>query len=150
MINVGFASNRLAVIAGLAAVFVLALTATIDAQKSPPGYYTRAQAASGAAVYSARCQQCHGVNLQGQAGPALVGPVFQAYVGKSGTAATLYDFTSRQMPADAPGTLTQQQYLDVTAFILSRNGYPAGNLPLTTATLSQVADDHPQSVPKLP
>ena len=104
-----------------------------------PGHYTRAQAASGAAVYSATCQQCHGVNLQGQSGPGLVGAAFRNYVGKAGTAASLEDFIARQMPADKPGSLTQQQYLDVTAFLLSRNGYPAGDVPLTKSTLADVA-----------
>ncbi|HWT05095.1 MAG TPA: PQQ-binding-like beta-propeller repeat protein, partial [Xanthomonadales bacterium] len=103
-----------------------------------PGHYTRAQAASGAAVYTATCQQCHGVNLQGQSGPGLVGAAFRKYVGKAGTAASLEDFIARQMPADKPGSLTQQQYLDVTAYLLARNGYPAGNVPLTKSTLAEV------------
>jgi PQQ-dependent dehydrogenase (methanol/ethanol family) len=103
-----------------------------------PGYYTRAQAASGAAVYSGQCSQCHGVNLQGGSGPALVGQAFKAYVGKAGTAASLYDFIHRQMPADKPGSLTQQQYLDVTAFLLSRNGYPAGDVALSPSNLANV------------
>jgi PQQ-dependent dehydrogenase (methanol/ethanol family) len=56
----------------------------------------------------------------------------------AGTAAQLYDFISRQMPQDKPGTLSQQQYLDATAYVLSRNGFPAGNTPLGIGTLSQV------------
>jgi alcohol dehydrogenase (cytochrome c) len=80
---------------------------------------------------------CHGANLQGESGTPLTGATFsQAYGG--GTAAQLYDFLSRQMPLDAPGTLTQQQYLDVTAYILSRNGLAAGDAPLTTGSLDQV------------
>jgi hypothetical protein len=42
------------------------------------------------------------------------------------------------MPLDAPGSLSQKQYLDVTAFILERNGLPPGDVPLSTASLSQV------------
>jgi alcohol dehydrogenase (cytochrome c) len=133
-------SSRIAkhAIAGLAATAGLLLAGSIsEAQRT--GHYTQAQAAAGAVVYSAKCSQCHGVNLQGQSGPALVGAVFQAYVGKSGTAASLYDFIHTQMPADKPGSLSQQQYLNVTAFILSRNGYPAGDLPLTPGVLAQVS-----------
>ena len=103
-----------------------------------PGYYTRAQAASGAAVYTAHCQQCHGVSLEGQSGPALVGAAFKKYVGRAGTAASLYDFISRQMPADKPGSLSQQNYLDVTAYLISRNGYPAGDVALSPSTLANV------------
>ncbi|HEX3550968.1 MAG TPA: PQQ-binding-like beta-propeller repeat protein [Candidatus Elarobacter sp.] len=125
-------------------VFVAAIALTLGAAAggaagaAPTGHYTTAQAKSGATVYSASCQQCHGVNLQGQSGPALVGAAFSSYVGKSGTAQSLFDFISRQMPADHPGSLTQQQYLDVTAFILSRNGYAADRTPLTMANLAQV------------
>jgi PQQ-dependent dehydrogenase (methanol/ethanol family) len=103
-----------------------------------PGYYTRAQAASGAAVYTAHCQQCHGVSLEGQSGPALAGTAFKKYVGRAGTAASLYDFISRQMPADKPGSLSQQNYLDVTAYLISRNGYPAGDVALSPSTLANV------------
>lgn len=130
------ASFRTTAVTAIAAMFVVLAAGSLRA--ASPAYYTRAQAASGAAVYSASCQQCHGVRLQGQSAPALTGSTFQSYVGKSGTAASLYDFISRQMPADHPGSLTQQQYLDVTAFILSRNGYPAGRDPLTKANLAQV------------
>ncbi|MDP9105539.1 MAG: PQQ-binding-like beta-propeller repeat protein [Candidatus Eremiobacteraeota bacterium] len=139
MRTAGFSSHRTVLIAGLAAVAALLLAGTRPAAPAGPGHYTRAQAASGAAVYTATCQQCHGVNLQGQSGPGLVGAAFRNYVGKSGTAATLEDFIAKQMPADKPGSLTQQQYLDVTAFLLARNGYPAGDVPLTKSTLAQVA-----------
>jgi alcohol dehydrogenase (cytochrome c) len=138
MRTAGFSSHRTVLVAGLAAVAALLLAGTRPAVPAGPGHYTRAQAASGAAVYTATCQQCHGVNLQGQSGPGLVGAAFSNYVGKHGTAASLFDFISRQMPADKPGSLTQQQYLDVTAFLLSRNGYPAGDVPLTKTTLAQV------------
>src|ERR1700681_1104458 len=133
-----FSSHRTVYAVGLAALAVLLLAATQSAAKGP-GHYTGTQAAAGATVYSATCQQCHGVNLQGQSGPGLVGAAFPKYVGTSGTAATLEDFIARQMPADKPGSLTQQQYLDVTAFLLARNGYPPGNVPLTKSTLAEVA-----------
>jgi PQQ-dependent dehydrogenase (methanol/ethanol family) len=137
MNTAGLRTNRITLAAALTLMLSLLLADGLRAQQKA-GHYTRAQAASGATVYSATCQQCHGVNLQGQSAPALTGRAFQAYVGKSGTAASLFDFMSRQMPADRPGSLTQQQYLDVTAFILSRNGYPAGDVPLTKATLANV------------
>ena len=36
-----------------------------------------------------------------------------------------------QMPADAPGTLSAQQYINVTAYTLARNGFSAGTRALT-------------------
>ena len=100
------------------------------------GGYTTAQASRGRAVYVQHCQQCHGANLQGQSGTPLTGQTFRQAYG-NGTVAPLYDFISRQMPANAPGSLSQQNYLDVTAYVLSKNGYPAGATPLTTGDLAQ-------------
>ncbi len=61
----------------------------------------------------------------------------------TGTAAQLYDFISRQMPQNAPGSLSQQQYLDVTGYILSKNGIRAGNTPLSIASLGQIRMSEP-------
>lgn len=99
---------------------------------------TSAQASRGATVYSQSCMMCHGASLQGGAGPPLTGQPFQLAYG-TGTAAQLYDFISRQMPQDKPGSLSQRQYLDVTAYILSRNGIAAGNSPLRIQSLGQVS-----------
>jgi alcohol dehydrogenase (cytochrome c) len=102
------------------------------------GTYTNEQASRGATVYTQYCAVCHGANLQGEAGTPLMGRTFlQAY--GAGTAAQLYDFLSRQMPLNAPGSLSQEQYLDVTAFILERNGLPPGAAPLSTKSLDQVS-----------
>lgn len=35
------------------------------------------------------------------------------------------------MSVSAPGSLTQQSYADVMAFLLQENGYPSGNKKLT-------------------
>ncbi|GAC1581827.1 MAG: hypothetical protein NVS3B7_17060 [Candidatus Elarobacter sp.] len=136
MRNALFSSGR-AVLTGTVAVAAL-LVAGAMAGAQGTGQYTRAQATGGAAVYSQQCSQCHGVNLAGQSGPGLVGAAFQRYIGKAGTTASLYDFISKQMPADKPGSLSRKQYLDVTAFILARNGYPAGDVAMSATALSQV------------
>ena len=123
-------------LASLVVVFIAAILTSVDAKAA--GAYTSAQARYGAAVYTQKCSVCHGANLQGETGTALTGPTFSQAYGR-GTAAQLYDFLSRQMPLDAPGSLTQQQYLDVTAYILSKNGLPAGDAPISTASLGQVS-----------
>jgi alcohol dehydrogenase (cytochrome c) len=121
---------------GLLAIGFMALSSA-TAQAKSSGGYTSAQATHGAGVYTQYCLQCHGANLQGDSGPALSGQIFRSAYG-AGTAAQLYDFISRQMPQNAPGTLSQAQYLDVTAYMLARNGLPSGNTPLSTGSLSQV------------
>ncbi|HZO93714.1 MAG TPA: PQQ-binding-like beta-propeller repeat protein [Candidatus Baltobacteraceae bacterium] len=118
----------------LPAVLVL-LAAATTSRAAGPGSYTAKQAASGAAVYTAHCTQCHGVKLEGGAGPTLVGASF---IHKYSTGTALYDFISTQMPADKPGSLSQQDYLDVTAFLLQKNGQPAGDVALARDNLGQV------------
>lgn len=103
------------------------------------GDYTPAQAMRGQSVYTSRCEQCHGANLEGQAGPALIGRSFTHPL-KSGemNAAQLFEIIKTQMPKDAPGTLKSGDYLDVLAFILSRNGYPTGDDELTSGNLREL------------
>src|SRR5579863_5264653 len=121
------------------AILVIALVgiSAVSVQAKSVGGYTNAQAGRGATVYTQYCAVCHGANLQGEAGTPLMGRTFLHAYG-AGTAAQLYDFISRQMPLNAPGSLSQKQYLDVTAFILARNGLAPGETPLSTASLSQV------------
>ncbi|HEV7442810.1 MAG TPA: PQQ-binding-like beta-propeller repeat protein, partial [Steroidobacteraceae bacterium] len=120
----------------LLTIAVLAVSSAGAKTKSGGGY-TSAQASSGATVYAQDCSQCHGASLQGDSGPPLTGQTFHQAYGV-GTAAQLYDFISRQMPQNQPGSLSQQQYLDVTAYVLSRNGVASGKTPLQIASLSQV------------
>lgn len=111
---------------------------TVVSSAEAAGSYTHAQASDGASVYVQTCASCHGPNLQGESGPPLMGSTLKAGYG-AGTAAQLYDFISRQMPQNAPGSLSQRQYLDVTAYLLEQNGIPAGDAPLAIGTLDEVS-----------
>lgn len=124
-------------VSAVSAVSAVNTASAASAQAKMVGGYTSAQASHGATVYTQYCVQCHGGHLQGESAPALSGQTLHSAYG-GGTAAQLYDFISRQMPQNAPGTLSQAQYLDVTAYILSRNGFPSGNSPLNINSLSQV------------
>ena len=93
------------------------------------GVYTEAQAGRGEEVYTGSCATCHGATLIGGAlmsgdePPALVGDQFMA--GWAGTTVgDLFERVSRIMPWDDPGSLTPQQYADVLAYILNKNGLP--------------------------
>lgn len=124
---------------GHGAYTLLVLLALLSSARAAatPGAYTEAQATKGGSVYAQYCAQCHCASLEGEAGPALTGQTFVAVYG-TGTAAQLYDFISRQMPLNAPASLTSSKYLDVTALVLARNGMPAGDTPLTAASLGAV------------
>lgn len=59
---------------------------------------------------------------------------------------TAWDFfrnVTQTMPEDAPGSLTDQQYVDIIAYVLRLNGYAAGAVELgaTEAALDQFVMD---------
>jgi len=97
------------------------------------GIYTEAQAKRGDKVYAENCATCHGPKLAGTdtAGPSLSGPDF-TNGWKDMTAGALLSKISQDMPSNAPGTLTPEQYADVMSFVLSVNKYPAGQTELPT------------------
>ncbi|MEA2718518.1 MAG: polar amino acid transport system substrate-binding protein, partial [Candidatus Eremiobacteraeota bacterium] len=97
---------------------------------APAVAYTAAQAHAGAAVYRRYCLQCHAVNLQGSAGPAVAGTEFLATAQRNKW--TLNDLRTtvfENMPFSNPGSLTPKQYADVMGFLLASNCYPPGAQP---------------------
>src|SRR5262245_2390038 len=65
------------------------------------GWYGKVQADSGAALYTAKCQVCHGDKLQGGAGPALAGTQFFARFGGDPMSRLWYGVHT-EMPLTAP------------------------------------------------
>jgi alcohol dehydrogenase (cytochrome c) len=130
--------------AGPAAVFAAMVTmlcgAAAQSPAAPAGHYTRAQATRGQLVYIQNCLSCHGARLQGVSGPPLQGPNFgrSMALGRM-TTDSLYAFIKGSMPMNAPGSLTDRQYVDVLAYILNKNGYAPGKAELTTAALNGVS-----------
>lgn len=100
---------------------------------APPALYTSAQATAGADVFAQSCAMCHGADLTGGAGPALIGQAFAAPSNKY-TIGSIFTEITQQMPAGQPGSLTHAQYEDAMAYILQQNGYPAGSTALSFAT----------------
>jgi mono/diheme cytochrome c family protein len=100
----------------------------------PGGSYTAAQASAGATLWAAKCAQCHGANLEGGAGPALTGANLRTLSKNTKlTVGDLFTFMSQQMPLNDPASLKQSDYSAIMAFILKKNGYPAGAVPLKYA-----------------
>ncbi|MDX1435420.1 MAG: c-type cytochrome [Anaerolineales bacterium] len=54
------------------------------------------------------------------------------------TAQNLYDFVRLTMPYHAPGTMLDQEYWQVTAFLLSLNGIEMGETDLAPANAEQI------------
>jgi S-disulfanyl-L-cysteine oxidoreductase SoxD len=105
-----------------------------------PVSFTADQVASGAEIYDRRCADCHGSTLDnGEFGGApLNGAYFRQHWG-GGTVAALVAFAKAKMPPDRPGSLTDQNYGDLAAFLLDANGYPKGDKELPSDTASQQA-----------
>jgi len=121
-----------------AAALAVAVTITVSEVAAAPqaksvwdGVYTEQQAERGAITFSASCARCHSSEPNGgDEGKRLAGDHFwQSF--RESTVDTLLDYVSRNMPNGAAGTLSTNAYSDVVAFILSRNGLPAGTAELT-------------------
>jgi len=110
------------------------------------GVVTEGQATRGQAVYSGACGSCHGRRLNGapddpdmRSTPPLARARFlRIWQGRS--LATLFEYTRASMPEDNPDSLSDQEYVDVIAYMLTVGGMPAGDeeLPLDSESLAQI------------
>lgn len=100
-------------------------------------WYSAEQATSGSKLFAQDCAACHGAKLEGGAGPALTGTSWkQLYPGSK--LLTVWGEIHGPMAQDAGTTFTEQQSLDILAFLLQQNGLPAGTKPLSsTAELNR-------------
>lgn len=97
--------------------------------------YTTEQAIPGQAAYAESCAACHG-DGNDMAGsfeaPPLAGPAFLGFwAGRP--ISELLDIAS-YMPPGAEQSLGEETYTNIVAYILSRNGVPAGGAPLAFAS----------------
>lgn len=125
-------------LAGLAAAFALVLFAGVPAsgRGSRSGVYSDAQADEGARLYAVRCAMCHGASLEGSVEtPGLVGKFVAHWADRP--LGDLFDYVTRAMPQNAPGSLAPEDNARLVAYILRANGAPSGNvrLPADTALL---------------
>lgn len=99
------------------------------------GLYTAEQAARGKIAYDANCASCHMADLGGHeyAGP-LAGEGFQLKWQDAGINELFGRM--RGMPLGKPGSLSREQYLDILAYALQKNGYPEGKTELTVALMT--------------
>ena len=96
--------------------------------------FTEVQASRGGEVFGANCAVCHGAALTGGGGaPPLRGPDF-LFGWSAKTSKDLVDYISTTMPPGQAHFLTQGEYEDVAAYILSANNFPAGQTPLSPAS----------------
>jgi mono/diheme cytochrome c family protein len=102
-----------------------------------PGWYSQEQAAAGHITFNSYCAQCHRPDLKGALGPALVGDAFlQTWLNKP--LGDLFNFEHSKMPANNPGSVPDDKLWTITAYILQKNGFPAGSTPLSAQAQSRV------------
>lgn len=98
-----------------------------DGKSLPPG---RGSVAQGRDVYDQKCAACHGKDLEGGMGPALVGGAGSLAsatplktVGSYWPyATTLFDYIRRTMPLAAPQSLSNDEVYALTGYVLFRIG----------------------------
>src|SRR5438034_10668852 len=117
----------------VASAFITSSLVLIAGQQTRPASFAAAQAAAGRTTYQAQCASCHLPDLKGMADAApLAGPEFMsAWGGRSPR--ELLSFMQLTMPPTRPGALSQEEYVNVAAFILQQNGGAAGAQALTPA-----------------
>ena len=116
--------------ARIAVVGFLGLATGLYGRSVWDGVYTQAQADRGEEQFAEECASCHSDDLAGNGfAPPLAGPEFRAKWNRE-TVGHLFERLRTTMPDDNPGGLSLPAYVDITAFILSANSFPAGSTPL--------------------
>ncbi|HEY4406752.1 MAG TPA: cytochrome c [Xanthobacteraceae bacterium] len=119
-----------------AALLVFVATSLTQAQQAgktstASGVFTAEQAKNGESAFQARCATCHGADLHSTEpeAPDLTEGAFKfGWNGK--TVANRYEQIRSTMPYGNAGSLDDQTYIDIVAYILAFNGIPSGKQKL--------------------
>ncbi|MGZ5584986.1 MAG: c-type cytochrome [Usitatibacter sp.] len=117
-----------------------------DGSNLPPGQGTPAE---GAKIFAEKCSMCHGDQAKGGVAPfypALVGgqsltngiETAKTIANYYAYATTIFDYTRRAMPYNAPRSLADNEVYALTAYILSQNKLIGENDVMDAKTLPQV------------
>jgi mono/diheme cytochrome c family protein len=101
------------------------------------GVFTAAQAERGKAAYALQCSSCHSEDLSGLSAPALKDQPFVDNW-REDSAKTLFTFIKTRMPARAPGSLSEDTYVDILAHIFAVNMFPPGSKELRSDGLDNI------------
>lgn len=102
-----------------------------DTRSIRDGVYSEAQAVRGDKSFAARCALCHKPEQ-------FTGAFLDGWNGQ--TVSGLFEMIRTSMPESDPGSLARQEYADIMAFILKKNGLPAGlgELPSALTDLKKI------------
>ena len=112
------------------------------------GVYSPGQAARGRRLYEETCARCHGEDLSGANARPLAGESFIRDWGGLKLDSVLT--RAKTMPPGAAGSLGEDGYVDVLAYVLEANAFPHGEAELTAERAGDVlvyGADGPDAVP---
>ena len=112
------------------------------------GVYSSEQAQRGRKLYEASCSRCHGEDLSGANARPLAGESFIRDWGGLKLDGVLT--RARTMPPGASGSLGDEGYLDIIAYVLEVNDFPHGEGDLTAVSAGDIlvyGEDGPDAVP---
>jgi cytochrome c5 len=108
------------------------LSAALRAQAPAPepriwqGIYTDTQADRGRDTFTSTCLRCHGADLMGITAPALKGDRFYASWGGEPVDRLFLKIRDTMPPSFGTALLDDKTKIEIVAYILRSNGYPAG------------------------
>jgi cytochrome c553 len=111
--------------------------------------YSEEQASRGQAEYTAHCARCHPDDLGGY-NDILNGRRFMEKY-RASSLHLLFDKTKTTMPRGEPASLSDSAYIDIVAYMLKVNAFPAGAQELRVddlRTIQLVGKDGPEQVPE--
>ena len=100
--------------------FLVCVTASADPRTVNDAVYSKAQAKVGEQLYTDHCLLCHDKKY--------FRPVLKRWEGQ--TLSILFTVMSTSMPESNPGFLTEKEYVDILAYILSLSRYAPGDAEL--------------------
>lgn len=126
-----YRSARLLGLAALALAFGSGVATAQPAASGP--WYTQEQADAGLRDFNTNCAACHGYSMFTR---------FQKY----GTAEKYYNKITGSMPKWMPGSLPEDVYTNILAYMLQQSGFQPGDVELTSdrARLRQIIPAEPQ------
>jgi mono/diheme cytochrome c family protein len=107
---------------------VRALPADTAERSTADGVYTLAQANQGKDIFASACQSCHSPTVH--SGP----PFRKNWFGKP--LGDLFGYLRREMPKADPGTMSDEEYSLIVAYLLRINDMPTGSEPLAADSVS--------------
>lgn len=124
-------------------LIALAFAVPAAAQSTDPqrktvwqGVYTEEQASRGLSEYTSHCARCHRDDLGGYSN-ILKGARFMEK-NRETSLHILFDKTKTTMPRGEPASLSDKAYVDILAYILKVNEFPAGAQELRVEDLRAV------------